>query len=81
MESTWRRTATRTTVEAHRVKKASGNLLMVYDIGGKLIAEFDSSTGALKKEYVYGPGGLLAIIEPGTNGTNIRRRIILANRE
>jgi RHS repeat-associated protein len=35
---------------------------MVYS--GQLIAEYDLSTGSLKKEYVYGAKGLIATIEP-----------------
>ena len=35
----------------------------VYGIGGQLVMEFDTATGALKREYVYGSGGLLATID------------------
>jgi len=38
---------------------------MLYS-GGQLIAEYDLSTGALKKEYVYGAKGLIATVEPST---------------
>ena len=40
----------------------------VYGIGGQLIMEFETATGALKREYVYGGGGLLATID-STGGT------------
>jgi YD repeat-containing protein len=36
---------------------------MVYDAGGKLIAEYDAGNGSLKKEYFYRGGELLATIE------------------
>jgi RHS repeat-associated protein len=59
--------------EGQRVRKLLGeNLRFVYDMGGKQIAEFDGSTGALKKEYIYGASGLIATIEPtavNANGT------------
>lgn len=48
------------------------NLRFIYGIGGNLIAEFSGSNGALKKEYIYGPSGLVATIEPtavNANGT------------
>jgi RHS repeat-associated protein len=54
--------------DGNRVRKnftAGENMRMVYS-GGQLIAEYDLSTGSLKKEYVYGAGGLLATIKPGT---------------
>ena len=55
-----------------RVRKLVGeNTRFVYGIGGELIAEFDGSTGNLKKEYVYG-GATLITIEPtavNSNGT------------
>jgi len=51
--------------EAQRVKKLMGeNTRFVYGIGGKLVAEFDGATGVLKKEYIYGAGGLVATIVP-----------------
>jgi RHS repeat-associated protein len=51
--------------EGQRVKKTVGeNVRFVYGIGGKLVAEFDGSTGVLKKEYVYGASGLVATIVP-----------------
>src|SRR5207244_7229363 len=37
------------------------------------IAEFDGSTGALKKEYIYGASGLLATIEPTAINANATR--------
>ena len=56
-----------------RVRKLVGeNVRFVYGINGELVAEFSGASGALLKEYVYGPGGLLATIEPtaiNTNGT------------
>jgi RHS repeat-associated protein len=58
--------------EGHRVRKYVGeNTRFIYGIGGQLIAEFDGSTGNLKKEYVYG-GATLITIEPtavNSNGT------------
>jgi RHS repeat-associated protein len=55
--------------EARRVKKLVGeNTRFVYGIGGALIAEFDGSSGNLKKEYIS--GGIT--IEPtavNSNGT------------
>jgi len=48
--------------EAHRVKKLVGeNTRFIYGIGGQLIAEFDGSSGSLKKEYVYGGATLITI--------------------
>lgn len=56
-----------------RVRKLVGeNVRFVYGINGELVAEFSGASGALLKEYIYGPGGLLATIEPtviNTNGT------------
>lgn len=40
---------------------------MVYS-GSQLIAEYNLTTGALTKEYIYGVKGLIASVEP-TNGT------------
>ncbi|HEV8589320.1 MAG TPA: RHS repeat-associated core domain-containing protein [Pyrinomonadaceae bacterium] len=58
--------------EGHRVKKLVGeNTRFVYGIAGDLLAEFDGSSGNLKKEYVYG-GATLITIEPtavNSNGT------------
>jgi RHS repeat-associated protein len=57
-----------------RVKKLIGeNTRFAYGIGGQLIAEFNSSSGALTKEYIYGASGLAAAIEPsgGTKYTTI----------
>jgi RHS repeat-associated protein len=57
--------------EGQRVRKefASGDRLrLVYDVAGRLVSEFSSVDGAIKKEYVYGAEGLLATIEPGANG-------------
>jgi RHS repeat-associated protein len=59
--------------EGQRVRKLLGeNLRLIYGIGRNLIAEFDSVSGALKKEYIYGESGLVATIEPtalNSNGT------------
>lgn len=56
-----------------RVRKLVGeNVRFIYGIDGQLIAEYSGSTGALLKEYVYGPTGLVATIEPtalNSNGT------------
>lgn len=53
--------------EGKRVKKlVSENVRFIYGIGGKLVAEFDGSTGVLKKEYIYGASGLLATIVPNS---------------
>ncbi len=58
--------------EGQRVRKLVGeNTRFVYGIGGELVAEFDGSTGSLRKEYVY-CGATLATIEPtalNSNGT------------
>src|SRR5207249_4915259 len=55
--------------EGKRIRKVpTDNLRMVYGISGNLIAEYDHSSGALKKEYIYGVSGLVATIEP-TAGT------------
>ena len=58
--------------EGQRVRKLVGeNTRFVYGLGGQLIAEFDGSTGNLKKEYLYG-GTTLITIEPtavNSNGT------------
>jgi RHS repeat-associated protein len=59
--------------DGQRVRKLlSENLRFVYGIGGKQIAEFDGSSGVLKKEYIYGASGLVVTIEPtavNANGT------------
>jgi RHS repeat-associated protein len=59
--------------EGQRVRKlVNENLRFIYGIGGQQLAEFDGSSGALKKEYVYGASGLVATIEPtavNANGT------------
>ncbi len=58
--------------EGKRVRKfVAENTRFVYGIGGQQVAEFDGSSGNLKKEYVYG-GGSLITIEPtsiNSNGT------------
>src|SRR5882724_8053304 len=58
--------------EGQRIRKLVGeNTRFVYGIGGQLVAEFDGSTGNLKKEYVQG-GATLITIEPtavNSNGT------------
>ncbi|HEV8431327.1 MAG TPA: RHS repeat-associated core domain-containing protein [Pyrinomonadaceae bacterium] len=57
--------------EGQRVRKLVGeNTRFVYGIGGELIAEFDGSSGNLRKEYIQ--GGSLITIEPtavNSNGT------------
>jgi RHS repeat-associated protein len=59
--------------EGQRVRKLLGeNLRLIYGIGGNLIAEFDGTSGGLKKEYIYGASGLVGTIEPtalNSNGT------------
>ena len=59
--------------EGQRVRKFVGeNLRFVYGTTGRIIAEFNGSTGALTKEYIYGASGLAATIEPtaiNANGT------------
>ncbi len=59
--------------EGQRVRKLVGeNLRFIYDMHGQQVAEFDGSSGALKKEYVYGASGLVATVEPtavNANGT------------
>ena len=52
-------------------KLVSENRRFIYGIGGQLVAEYDGSSGNLKKEYVYGGGGMITI-EPtaaNSNGT------------
>jgi len=54
-----------------RVRKLIGeNLRFIYGLSGQLIAEYSGSTGALTKEYIYGPNGLVATIEPTTINSN-----------
>lgn len=57
--------------EGQRVRKLVGeNTRFVYGIGGQLVAEYDGSSGNLKKEYVSGSS--LITIEPtavNSNGT------------
>ena len=49
--------------ESQRVRKlVSENLRFVYDMAGKQIAEFDSATSSLRKEYIHGASGLVATI-------------------
>ena len=54
--------------DGNRVRKnfALGEQVRMVYSGGQLLAEYDLSTGALKKEYVYGAKGLIATIEPST---------------
>ncbi|HET6979059.1 MAG TPA: RHS repeat-associated core domain-containing protein [Pyrinomonadaceae bacterium] len=54
--------------QGNRVRKnfSTGEKVRMVYSGGQLIAEYDLNTGSLKKEYVYGPKGLLATVEPGT---------------
>ena len=50
--------------EGKRVRKLVGeNTRFIYGIGGSVIAEYDGSSGNLKKEYVAG-GGSMITIEP-----------------
>jgi RHS repeat-associated protein len=53
--------------DGNRVRKnfTSGEKVRMVYSGGQLIAEYDLTTGSLKKEYVYGTKGLLATFEPG----------------
>ena len=52
--------------DGRRVRKLVGeSVRFVYGLSGRLIAEVDGASGALKKEYIYGPQGLLATTEPG----------------
>src|SRR6266436_5360084 len=52
--------------DGNRVRKnfTSGEQIRMVYSGGQLIAEYDLSTGSLKKEYVYGAKGLIATIDP-----------------
>jgi RHS repeat-associated protein len=55
--------------EGRRVRKyfpLGEQVRFVYGISGQLIAEFETTSGAVKKEYIYGGSGLLATIEPVT---------------
>jgi len=57
--------------DGNRIRKNFTNgdkLRMVYS-GAQLVAEYDLTTGSLKKEYAYGAKGLVATIEPGTGTT------------
>jgi RHS repeat-associated protein len=69
--------------EGQRVRKLVGeNLRFIYDMSGREIAEFDGSTGALKKEYIYSASGLAATIEPtalNSNGTRYTTSDILSS--
>ena len=57
--------------EGQRVRKLLGeNIRFIYGISGDLIAEFDGTSGALKKEYIYGASGLVATIEPTAINSN-----------
>jgi RHS repeat-associated protein len=56
--------------EGKRVLKLVGeNTRFIYGIGGALIAEYDGSSGNLKKEYVVG-GGSMITIEPTAVNSN-----------
>ncbi len=53
--------------EGRRVKKdfpLEEQVRFVYGVGGQLVMEINTASSTLKKEYVYGPSGLLATIEP-----------------
>jgi RHS repeat-associated protein len=54
--------------DGNRIRRnfATGEKVRMVYSGGQLIAEYDLTTGSLKKEYVYGGKGLLATVEPGT---------------
>jgi RHS repeat-associated protein len=59
--------------DGNRVRKNFGSgekVRMVYS-GGRLLAEYDLTNGALKKEYIYGATGLIATIEPSTGNQYI----------
>lgn len=59
-----------------RVRKLVGeNVRFIYGLGGQLIAEYSGSTGALTKEYIYGPTGLVATIEPAALNSNGTRYV------
>ncbi|MGE3466066.1 MAG: hypothetical protein AB7J13_03965, partial [Pyrinomonadaceae bacterium] len=52
--------------DGKRVRKFVGeNTRFIYGIGGELLAEYNGSTGAIQKEYIYGASGLLATVESG----------------
>jgi YD repeat-containing protein len=54
--------------EGKRVKKlVSENTRFIYGIGGELLAEYDGSSGNLKKEYVAGRGSMITIEPTGVN--------------
>ena len=59
--------------EGRRVRRLIGdNRIFIYGIAGNQLAEFDGSTGGLKKEYIYSKMGIVASIEPtavNSNGT------------
>lgn len=62
--------------DGQRVRKLLGeNVRLVYGPSGHVIAEFDGSTGALKKEYIYGENGLIATIEPSAVNSNGTRYV------
>ena len=55
--------------EGRRVRKYVGeNTRFVYGIGGELLAEYNGSSGAITKEYIYGASGLTAVVD-ASNGT------------
>jgi RHS repeat-associated protein len=55
--------------EGKRVKKLVGeNTRFIYGIGGAVLAEYDGSSGNLKKEYVY--GSTVITIEPTAVNSN-----------
>lgn len=52
----------------NRVRKNFANgekVRMVYS-SGRLVAEYDLTTGSLKKEYIYAAKGVIATVEPST---------------
>lgn len=53
--------------EGKRVRKnfpLGDQARFVYGVGALPVMEFDAATGGLKKEFVYGAGGLLATLDP-----------------
>jgi len=62
--------------DGRRVRKLIGeNLIFIYGISGQLVAEYSGSSSALLKEYIYGPNGLSATIEPTSINSNGTRYI------
>ena len=54
--------------EGHRFKRLDQNLYTVFGINGEMISDYTLSPSySLTREYLYGPNGLLATIEPGSS--------------